>query len=261
MRIGEHKWNAVGQQIEKHGRRESGVWRLNTDLWDDAGLRDVAKAAMKKDADSIIVTPKVGDKVNRLGGFDFQHPLGRLVLQFKSFFISASQKLTLRMAQDPDRGATASTFLMMAAIGMAVDEIKAWSGGYDVPDNLGARVASGLDRAGILSIWMELNNMAESVNVPGVYAGATAPFGGQNIKSSRYRSRNTVGSLAGPAAGMFTDAVISAGDVLGEARGIGEGVTPATVNRLKNITPYHNLPLIRELVNLWAMPRLKEAVE
>lgn len=266
LRISEYAWEPMRQSLKKHGFRDRGVFIANTENWEDARLKEIFRAAMRKDADSIIITPGFGDRIQRIGGADLTHPLAKTALQFKSFWISGQQRGLLRAAQNPDVAATMSGMMMMVAMGMAVDWIKSKTGGYELSDNIGTRVMGGIDRAGIIPLWLEANNVIErGTSLPLAYrsAGALGTLAGSNSPgniATRYQNRNVLGSFAGPSAGALGDALQFTGDINRAIFG-GETIKPSTVTTGGRLLPFQNVPPVRLLMNLWAEPALKDMLE
>lgn len=278
-RISSHQWGYVSDMIAKNGTKERGIWSLNFERWADRDLAETVRAAMRKDTDSLIVTPGFGDRLQTLGGMDMTSPVGKMVLQYKSFWISGHERIMLRAAQNPDAAATASGALLMIVMGMMIDEVKAFTGnsggggeGYDFDKrwadrNFGTMVMGGIDRAGLIPMWMEANNMLErGLGLPLAYraaGGLGMLVGAENVgdPSSRWASRNQLGSFLGPSAGVVQDAVRVVRDVAAEAQGADEGVSPGTVTAAKHLIPFQNAPVVRELLNWFLVPAAKAALE
>lgn len=278
-RISQNQWRYVSDMILAHGTQERGMWNLNLEKWADADLATLTRAAMRKDTDSLIVTPSIGDKIQSLGGVDFTNPIGKMLLQYKSFWISGHERIMLRAAQNPDAAATASGALFMVVMGMFIDEVKAFTGNYGGAGepydfekrwerrNWGTTVMAGVDRSGIIPMWMEANNMLErGLSLPLAYraAGGLGMLAGADnmgTTSSRWAGRNQLGSLLGPSAGIAQDVVQVGGDLARELQGYDEGISGGTVSAGKRLIPYQNAPAIRELLNWFLVPAAKEALE
>ncbi|MCM5554519.1 hypothetical protein [Pleomorphomonas sp. NRK KF1] len=203
--IGQERAERIGELFIKHGETVDGVHVANTEAWgtEAAGdaLRQAFRAAVAKDVGSIIVTKGVGD-VPLLA----TTPIGKSLLQFKSFAIAANQRVLIRGLQEGQTrfigGVTG-----MATIGMFIYWLRHVAFGTDVSDNPGTWLAEGLDRSGVFSVLFEANNTFEKMGLPGIYTGAAAAFPGrsQRAPASRFASRGVVDSLLGPTAGTARD--------------------------------------------------------
>lgn len=152
----------------------------------------------------------------------------------------------------------------MMAVGMFVYYLKSLSAGREPSDNVGVWVAEGIDRAGVIPLYMELSNMLESVNGPGVYYLLGNLLGENPERVSRYASRNVAGALAGPTAGLLADLKnLTFSGITGltdDEPGPGSGMTPGTVGSFKRVFPFGNHPGVKQFFNLWLVPGWQEAV-
>lgn len=271
----------VAAEFKKHGDMLEGVRVANVDGWTDANARRAYLAAIAKDVHSTIVQKSIGDVP-----IWTNTPIGRAVVQFKSFALASNQRVLMRgMQEGPGRlmgGITA-----MATMGALIYWLKNMEAGREVSDNPGTWIAEGLDRSGILAIGFELNNMAEKTGGVGIYSMAAtagnALFPGSDMKppASRYASRNIPSALAGPTFGMATDAISlialtqkARSDLMGVTEGASD-VAPSDIQTMRRLTPFASLPMWRWLIDGgfeglgWqeatgfsgVVPELKEAVQ
>jgi hypothetical protein len=233
----------IAEQYAKHGDKSGPSFISGISKWDETPAAERAarifKAALRKEADTIIVTKGVSDMPL------LQHsPAGGLLLQFKSFLIASHQRVLMRGLSDGDANAMMG-FLTMIAGGMVVAAIK--KAERDAGAELSGRkkdqpiedwsaskwLAEGLDRSGVLSIMWEANNIYEKA---GGY-GLTQMIG--EPPASRFASRSILGAVAGPT-GSTIESVASA---LGTANSAltGREVTKADVRAIRRTIPFQNL--------------------
>lgn len=255
--IDENLAEQIAGQIRRHGVQEGGIWGANVRAWDDDYLRRVWGAALNKDVDRTIVTKGVADQ-----------PLwtrsnwGKLIMQFKSFGMASHQKVLLSGLQEsPLR--LAQTMALATPLGMMVAYLKYIERGDTeeaerLLDNPGLWIADGLDRTGILSIPFEISNTAEKLGSPlGIVSGAQAIAGDEDRggRASRYASRNKLGAVLGPSAGIFEDVSAIASQL---ASG---DLQKSGANAMIRQLPGATLPGIRTGLHTWVKPALQEAVD
>jgi hypothetical protein len=121
----------------------------------------------------------------------------KTVLQFKSFMVSSTQRILIAGIQGQDQnfiGGLASLITM----GMMSYAFKQWDADREITDDPVALLAEGIDRAGVLGAFMEVNNTVEklSENTYGL-----RPILGVDAPASRFASRSTYESMLGPTFG------------------------------------------------------------
>lgn len=195
-------------QVEKSGGGlNDGFWHSGTDEWTDEVAKRTFWAGIDKDVNSVIVTPGVGD----LPLFQ-RSDLGRLLLQFKSYTIASHQKALIRAVQEGGNGQAVGVLMGMmssVSIGMFISYLTAIETNRidDMSGNPGTWIAEGVDRSGMLSMLMEVNNTYERF-VPGMglYGLLEAPFGGEGTGgASRFGYRPLSSLLTGPTGGTLDD--------------------------------------------------------
>lgn len=255
----------VADQFGKYGQTLDGIRVANTEQWDDVLARRAYYAAINKDVDGTIVTRGVGDVplfINR--------PLGRALLQFKSFALASNQRVLMRGMQESSARLTGG-IVGMAAIGAFVYYLKQVESGRPVSNNPGTWAAEGLDRSGIFSIGFEINNAIEKAGGPGVYSALAAAGRGINPNAdmaepaSRFATRTLVEGFLGPSIGLANETVGLASVGLRSTMGDTD-VTAGDIGTMRRLAPFASLPYWR-----WAIdggfgapgivPALKEAVE
>lgn len=259
--IDEEVARRIAVQIDKHGAVENGITGANVGNWDDDIAARTWAAALAKDVDRTIIQKGVTDtplwmKTNT----------GRLIMQFKGFALASHQRVLIAGLQErPHR--LAEMMVFATTIGMMVAYLKVMekellTGEYGESDKLldnpGQWIADGLDRTGILSLPFEISNTAEKVGapvgiVPAIQALANDPDWGGT--ASRYASRNKLGAVMGPSAGIFEDLTAIASQL---ASG---DLKPSGASALINNIPGGSLPVIKSVLHGKIKPFVREAVE
>ncbi|HWU19385.1 MAG TPA: hypothetical protein VN155_17015 [Devosia sp.] len=259
--IDENMARRIAGQFEAHGMQERGIYGANVGDWDDEIAARTWAAALAKDVDRTIVQKGVTDTPLWM-----KSNWGRLIMQFKSFGLASHQRVLIAGLQErPHR--LAEQLVLSTAIGMMVAWLKIMekevtTGKFEeserLMENPGLWIADGLDRTGILSLPFEISNTAEKVGspfgiVPMAQALANDPDRGGT--ASRYASRNKLGAVMGPSAGIFEDLTtiasqLSAGDL-----------RPGGATALINQIPGGSLPIVKSVLQGKVKPFVREAVE
>jgi len=255
--IDEDMASRIAAQFRKHGMEEDGIYGANVSDWDDDLAARAWGAALNKDVDRTIITKGVADtplwmKTN----------WGKLIMQFKSFGLASHQRVLIAGLQErPHR--LAEQMVFASAIGMMISWLKYMErGDTDEADRLvnnpGLWIANGLDRTGILSMPFEISNTAEKLGSPvGLMKGAQALAGDEDRGGSaaRYASRNKLGAVLGPSAGLFEDLATI-------AQQLGEGdLKKSGANAMIRQLPGATLPGVRSAIHVGIKPAFQEAVD
>lgn len=252
------KAERIAAQFKAHGYREKSVRVANTEAWDDDIARTAFRAAINKDVDSTIVTKGAAD------GPLFQHtPVGRSLLQFKSFALASHQRAFIRGLQaaelgvDGGRAGQLAGVMSATTIGMFIYWLKSMESNRqkDISDNPGRWIAEGLDRSGLFAVAFEINNTTEKAFGIGAYRALQAAFpGSKEGKASRYMMRSVAAGFTGPT-GDFVDTLVRV------ANGVGKGdLSEGDVNAIRRLAPFATLPILRSIVEYGVMPAAREAV-
>ncbi len=240
-RGGISKQNAriIAKQFAQHGTTTDGVKLANTQAWTSAAARRAFRAALAKEVDTIIVTPGVGDKPLWMST-----EMGRTIGQFKSFAMSATQRVLITRLQQRDM-AVLNGAALSVGLGMMVYAQKTLQAGKPLSTDMNVWVREGVDRSGITGFLFDINNMLESSTRNTI--GINALTGGPT--ASRYASRNAVGALMGPGLGLARTVLKATGAIA-----TGDFVESDT-NSLVRLVPYQNLFYWDNLVD-----KAKEAI-
>lgn len=218
-------------QVAAHSEKYDGLIVPNARQWTDADAQRVFRAAVRREVDGVIVTPDL-DRPTFLST-----PILGTAGQFKSFAFASTQRVLISGLQRHDM-ATLQGTMMMTGLGMMAYAFKTMDAGRELSDDPKVWIQEGVDRSGIVSILMEVNNTAEKITRGRV--GLSAMTGEQG---TRYYSRGVADVLLGPSAGMLTDAAKVAGDAAGMEWS--ENDTRAA----RRLLPYQNLILFRRLLD------------
>jgi hypothetical protein len=257
----------VASEFKAHGETLDGVRVANTERWTDEVARRAYYAAINKDVDSIIVTKGVGDVP-----LFAQTPIGKAMLQFRTFAIASNQKVLMRGLQEAPSRMLGGVAAMMT-VGAMVYWFKQIEAGREVSNNPGTWIAEGLDRSGIFSLGFEINNAAEKAGAPGLYAAAAGaarmanPRFDERQPASRFAVRSLLGAQLGPTFGLGNDVVSvwslaarNQSDLMGVTEDAG-GMTGGDIGTLRRLVPFASLPYWRWFIDGTLVPAAQEAVE
>jgi hypothetical protein len=239
------------QQFRKHGTIDDRAYISGQSKWDmsDPAVRDakrVLNGAMRKEADTIVVTKGIAD-----APIVSNSAIGKLPFQFTGFLFGAHQRMLLRGLQQQDVGVMMGV-LSMVAMGMVIAGIKAKEA--ELSAELSGRaykrekvadwstekwLYEGIDRSGVLGLAMDGNNRFEKLGGYGLSRGlGISP-------AARYNSRGVSGVFLGPAAGNLERIVQFGLSPLKEG-----GTTDADRHAARLATPGQNIPGFRHLLDM-----------
>ena len=237
--IGAGDAKKILKQLDRHGESVGDFTFPKADAWTDAGTSRLYRASLRKQVDQIIVTPGIGDRPTMATST----MAGRLMFQFKSFALSATSKILMSGLQQADaaalNGVILSTLLGSVSAGFKMwdsdrgDELKKWT--------VGKWISEGVDRSGVTGIFSDIHNITEKLSRGAV--GISRFTGGQ--QSSRYASRNWVGSVAGPTLGTATQLGGAVGNAFAATLGDDRWKTSDT-DQFMRALPYSNLSGARQ---------------
>ncbi|MEI5687241.1 hypothetical protein [Sphingomonas kyungheensis] len=242
----------VGREFAEHGQVIEGVRVANTERWNDVHAVRAYRAAVSKEVDSVVVTRSVGDVPL------FAHtPLGKAMLQFKTYNLASHQRVLLRGMQE---GKTQFTSMMvgMTSVGLLSAWLRAYAVGGEryerfmtAAENPGYVLGEALDASGFFALPIEAAATADTmtgfnpVKDPLMAAFPNAPQGGQGV---RRIGVDPVGKLLGPSAGLIADTSKAAGAPIGAATG--DPVTDSQVEAMKRLVPFQSYLGMRQALDL-----------
>ena len=224
------------RMLQKHSIDEGGLRLSNIEEWSDRNAKMLWQSSIMKGVNDTIITPSAGSQP----GFATVHPLGKMLLQFRTFSFAATNQFLLpglqRTLSLGDPG-PAAAFLMVTGIGTMVYSINEALKGRDPTEKSPTTlVLEGIDRGGGLGILTEATSsglrLLNGLGVEGLGAGP-----------SRFRSRSAVDAVLGPTLGKARDAA----DVI--ASPFRDDFTHGDASRVRRMIPYQNLWLTRILLD------------
>jgi len=224
----------IREELENRSINEGGLVLGVTEEWKNRNARIAFETAVFKGVQATIITPSVGD----LPSFATSHPLGKMLLQFRSFSFAATNKFVIPGLQrtlalgDP---MPAFTFGMITGIGAMVFSINEVLKGRDPRDTSPSRlVFEGIDRGGGMGILTEAGSSGlRALNGLGIEGLGATP--------SRFQSRSPVDAFLGPSIGTAKNAIDIA------AQPFRDNFTKGDAGRLRRMVPFQNLWLTRIL--------------
>ena len=182
------KLRDIAKEVKKHG--DDNI--IGIDKWDNQVLARDFKASLVKMVDETIVTPGTGDKPLSMNG-----NMGKIFFQFKSFTLSATQKIAIAGLQQGDKNVVSGA-MTMVALGSLAYVVKEKAAGREPdysPDNL---ITQGVERSGVLGIITEAHGVFDKLTGLGMSRLT-------GVEMSRYKSRGALSSLTGPTLGRLQD--------------------------------------------------------
>jgi hypothetical protein len=245
----------IGNLFRQHGEVLDGVKIANTEKWGDAVAVETYRAVINKDVRSLIVRPGAGD----LPLFA-RTPLGRMMLQFRSFTLAAHQRVTLRGLQEGP-GQFIGGMVAFASMGMLVAYLKSVRQGEEARqrfvensrNNPFFLVGEGIDNANPFPLLMDAANTMERVSratTPGGFNPIKTPIralGGETQQASvRGNYVDVWGALGGPSANLVSDVAKASG--LAGSLGSGEAPKEAQINAGLRLLPFNSYLGMREVL-------------
>lgn len=221
----------IAGQIKKYAKNIDGVWVMNSKQWDSQDLAMMWGAALRKESDRVIIVP------GQEKPLFMSSELGKTIFQFKTFMFSATQRVMLSTLQAQDKHYIQGV-LGLVSVGMLSYAFKEWDAGRDLSEDPRVWVAEGIDRSGMLGIFMEANNTIEKIS------GNTygfRPMLGINAPASRYASRSALDSALGPTFGLAGEVVKIAGAATDQ-----RDWTDSDTRALRRLLPGQNLSILRQ---------------
>lgn len=219
---------------EQHWERTP-AGNIFTDIaeWTDRGAAEKFQDVLFREIRNTILTPGVGDAPLWTGT-----ELGKTIFQFKRFAAMATNRIILSEMQFRDKQ-TLSGLMTMFALGMVATATRDFFLKGEVQDRTpGQWALDSFDRSGMAGLFMELDAISDKTFGVSMQRAVT-PEG-----ATRFQSRDVLGQLLGPTAGLIEDAATAArSTVKGE-------FTQADMRRLTRMIPGQNLFYLNWLVRL-----------
>lgn len=242
----------IGKEFSAHGETIDGVRVANTGKWADAEAVRAYRAAVSKEVDSVVVTRSVGDVP-----LFANSPLGKALLQFRTYNLASHQRVLLRGMQE-GRAHFTSMMAGMTSVGLLSAWLRAYASGGErferfksAAENPGFVLGEALDASGFFALPIEAAATVDTmtginpVKDPLMAAFPDAPQGGQGI---RRIGVDPVGKLLGPSAGLVSDVSKAAGAPIGAATG--DGITDSQAEAVKRLVPFQSYLGMRQVLDL-----------
>ncbi|MBT0394839.1 hypothetical protein ISO77_04695 [Morganella morganii subsp. morganii] len=231
--IDESMLHRIADQYSRHGEDLDGLLTGHSHLWDDRVVREAFQNAVLKDVRTTVITPGIGDTPLMMSS-----ELGKIVMQFKTFFFATHNRALVSGIQSGDASFYYGA-LLQVGLGSLVYVLKSMMAGREINTDPANLVKEGLDWSGMMGWLGEPNNALE--NLSGGTYGMSAMFGGP--PASRYQSRNGIGALLGPTFDLGGDIKnITAGVLNGE-------FDDREVRSVRKLLPFQNLFYLAPLLN------------
>ncbi|HED3890528.1 TPA: hypothetical protein R4229_002936 [Morganella morganii] len=231
--IDESMLHRIADQYSRHGEDLDGLLTGHSHLWDDRVVREAFQNAVLKDVRTTVITPGIGDTPLMMSS-----ELGKIVMQFKTFFFATHNRALVSGIQSGDASFYYGA-LLQVGLGSLVYVLKSMMAGREINTDPANLVKEGLDWSGMMGWLGEPNNVLE--NLSGGTYGMSAMFGGP--PASRYQSRNGIGALLGPTFDLGGDIKnITAGVLNGE-------FDDREVRSVRKLLPFQNLFYLAPLLN------------
>lgn len=231
--IDESMLHRIADQYIRHGEDLDGLLTGHSHLWDDRVVREAFQSAILKDVRTTVITPGIGDTPLMMSS-----ELGKIVMQFKTFFFATHNRALVSGIQSGDASFYYGA-LLQVGLGSLVYVLKSMMAGREINTDPANLVKEGLDWSGMMGWLGEPNNVLE--NLSGGTYGMSAMFGGP--PASRYQSRNGIGALLGPTFDLGGDIKnITAGVLNGE-------FDDREVRSVRKLLPFQNLFYLAPLLN------------
>lgn len=195
------------------------AWDIKTKAQRDA--LEQFQASVVNEIDSIVIIPGLGDKP-----LFAQNMTGKFLFQFKTFQMAATNKIMYSGIQRRDDIDMYLGVISMLGMGAASYMLTSIMKGKEPDTSFTKMGMEAVDRSGVVGIYSDIGNVvAKGLGIEG---------------TSRYASRDLVGSFTGPTAGAINEVW----GLLTSTRAHLTGEKPLTSNdteKFKRLFPYQNL--------------------
>jgi hypothetical protein len=229
--IDEQSAKDMYEQVVRHGKNEDGIWLTNAKNWDRPDLERMWGAAVRKESDRVILIP------GQEKPLFMSREMGKTVGQFRSFILSATQRVFIAALQNQDHNAVGG-LASLVGMGMFTYYVKQKIAGRDVSDDPAVWVTEGIDRSGAIGVIGEITNTIEKISGNSL---GLRPLLGIDAPASKQVSRTVSESLLGPTFGSLLSTTVAATNAI-----TSEGeMTESDIRTLRRLIPLQNLFYIR----------------
>ena len=226
-------------QVKLYGTNQDGIWLTNAKNWDRPDLERMWGAAVRKESDRVIIIP------GQEKPLFMSKEMGKTVGQFRSFILSATQRVLIAGLQRQDHNAVGG-FISLVGMGMFTYYLKQKIAGRELTEDPRVWVLEGMERSGIMGMLMEFDTTMTKISGYGV-----RPLLGIGEAASRQVARSVSESLLGPTIGSgLTTAIKAANAISAEGE-----MTDADIRAIRRLIPYQN-----HVGASWAFDRVEKAI-
>lgn len=233
--IDQRDYERIRRQLVKYADDSQGLSRARTDLWDDKEAARLIENAVVKVADTVVVSRGVGDLPLMM-----DNEFVKILFQFKSFGMAATNRVLIPMAQGLARGdlAAANGLMMMLALGGLTYVTKEWTSGRE-PDLSPERIIpEALNWSGALAYFPDVYDLTASVT--------------HTPRFSRFTNVAPLETWLGPTYGTAAETIKTLGGITDSVpwnSEEGDGVSQKDIHQLRKLAPFQNLFYLRRIIN------------
>jgi hypothetical protein len=225
--IDEQSAKDMYEQVVKHGKNEDGIWLTNAKNWDRPDLERMWGAAVRKESDRVILIP------GQEKPLFMSTEMGKTVGQFRSFILSATQRVFIAALQNQDHNAVGG-LASLVGMGMFTYYVKQKIAGRDVSDDPAVWVMEGIERSGAIGVIGEISNTIEKISGNSL---GLRPLLGIDAPASKQVARSVHESALGPTFGSLLSTTIAAANAISDEN----EMTEADDRTLRRLVPLQNL--------------------
>ena len=228
--IGDTQLKKIGDQFKIHGRKESGRFASGSANWTDKSAYKDFQNSIRKFTDQTIIVS------GQEKPFFASTTAGSVLLQFKSFALSAYSKIFIAGMQQADLAALNGA-ITMVSLGMLSSYIKGTIAGREHPESISKWILEGVDKSGILGHMFDAHeNLAR--------AGIGIPDG----PITSYKARSVASAVAGPSYSLLEDTFGTAAWMTNFLKG--DRPARSDIRHTRRMIPFQNVFYLRQLFDL-----------
>lgn len=225
----------ISASFREFGEIIDGSPMSNVENWVDVDLQRQFITAVRKDVDTVIVTPGIAD----LPSMMLREGPMRTVLQFKSFALASMSRTMAVALQNPDADAL-SGLAMMVAMGEVVyiskELLKDEDHRFKHTDPV-SLVYEAIDRSGAFGPAGDINNALQRITGNRLSVQRLFGSGGYGTRATR---PNALGTLLGPSVDILQSGSVAAGALIDKAM-TGEELTRYESGQLRRLIWWQNV--------------------
>lgn len=220
----------IGKEFSAHGNKEGGRFASGWEDWKDTDAKNVFQDSIRKFVDQTIIVPGQEKPFFASTGW------GSVIMQFRTFTMSAYSKVFIAGLQQRDMAALNGA-LMMTSLGMLSYYAKTVQAGKEPSEDLEVWLKEGIDRSGLLGHMFDLYNVGSKA-LPGFAKG----------DMSRFQLQSATDAVFGPSLGLVGDA-FTTGQWASKLVGRGEAPAKSDLRATRRLMPFQNVIILRNLID------------